>query len=175
MPEPFPPYHDPHTQQMRALYKTKDHLDPLLLLDHEIDAGKEAVYKAWTDLELFQQWFRPTGFSIARAEMDPQVGGYFRIHMKSPDGEIYPTKGEYILLDAPDRIVYKDSWDDDRAANEPTIAEIVFEAKGDKTLLKIYSSFASEEQKESLLNTGITDGWKMFLENLNKVLKAENN
>ena len=156
---------------MKALFKTENYLDPILVLEYTIDADTRSVYKAWTDLEIFKKWFCPTGFTIARAELDAKPGGYFRIHMRSPEGEIYPTKGEYILLDKPHRIVYKDSWDDDRPQNDPTIAEVVFEAVGDKTKLKLYSSFASEKQKDKVLTSGIADGWKMFFENLNKVLK----
>lgn len=157
---------------MRALFKTADYLEPILVLEYEIDANQKSVYNAWTNLEIFQQWFCPTGFSIALAEMVPKAGGYFKIHMKSPEGEIYPTKGEYILLDEPNRIVYKDSWDDNRADNESIITEIIFEPLGEKTLLKIYSSFATEKQKETVLNSGIVDGWKMFFDNLNGILKG---
>ena len=121
---------------MNKLYIEENYLEPMLLLDYEIDANCNAVYNAWTDLEIFKKWFCPTGFSVARAEMVLNPGGYFRIHMKSPEGDIYPTKGEYILLDKPNRIVYKDSWDDNREDNESTVAEIVFEPLGNKTLMK---------------------------------------
>jgi uncharacterized protein YndB with AHSA1/START domain len=156
---------------MKELFKTENYLEPELILDYEIDANCNSVYNAWTDLEIFQKWFCPTGFLVVRAEMDLKAGGYFRIHMKSPEGEIYPTKGEYILLDKPNRLVYRDSWDDNRENNEPTIVEIIFETLGNKTLMKIYSSFATEKQMENVLSSGIVDGWKMFFENLNRVLK----
>lgn len=156
---------------MKALFITENYLEPMLLLDYEIDANCHATYDAWTNLEVFKKWFCPTGFSVALAEMDLKVGGYFRVHMKSPEGEIYPTKGEYLLLDKPNRLVYKDSWDDNRENNEPTVVEIVFEAVGNKTLMKIYSSFANEKQKENVLSSGIAEGWKMFFDNLNNVLK----
>lgn len=152
---------------MKDLYKAPNYLDPFLLLEFVIDADHVSTYEAWTDLEMFQKWFCPTGFSIAKAEMDPKPGGYFRIHMQSPDGDVYPTKGEYILLDKPHRIVYKDSWDDDRQDNEPAIAEIILEPVGTKTNLKLYSSFASEVQKEKTLKQDVASGWKMFLNNLN--------
>ena len=71
----------------------------------------------------------------------------------------------------PNRIVYKDSWDDDRENNEPTIAEIIFEPMGEKTLMKLYSSFSTEQQKENVLRSGNVEGWKMFFDNLNSVLK----
>jgi uncharacterized protein YndB with AHSA1/START domain len=156
---------------MTALYKTANYLEPMLLLEYEINANCNTVYNAWTDINLLQKWFYPTGFSVALAEMVPNVGGYFRIHMKSPGGEIYPTKGEYLLLDKPNRIVYKDSWDDDRKQNEPTVVELIFEPQGEKTVLKLYSSFATEQQKDTVLHSGIVDGWKMFFDNLNNLLK----
>ena len=156
---------------MTALYKTANYLEPMLLLEYEINTNCNSVYNAWTDINLFQKWFYPTGFSVTRAEMVPNVGGYFKIHMKSLEGAIYPTKGEYLLLDKPNRIVYKDSWDDNREQNEPTIVELIFEPQGEKTVLKLYSSFATEQQKETVLHSGIVDGWKMFFDNLNNVLK----
>ena len=156
---------------MKELFKTENYLAPVLVLEYNIDADTGSVYKAWTELEIFKKWFCPTGFSVSLAELSAKPGGYFRIHMKSPEGEIYPTKGEYILLEKPHRIVYKDSWDDDRPQNDPTIAEVVFEAVGDKTKLKLYSSFATEKQQDEVLRSGVIDGWKMFFDNLNKVLK----
>lgn len=158
---------------MKDLYKTENSLDPVLVLEFEIDSDIDSVYNAWTEIDTFQKWFCPTGFSIARAEMNPVNGGFFRIHMKSPEpeGEIYPTKGEYILLEKPNRIVYKDSWDDDRENNEPVTTEITFTEVNAKTLIKLFSSFSSAEQKENILNSGVVDGWKMFLINLNELLK----
>jgi uncharacterized protein YndB with AHSA1/START domain len=157
---------------MSELYKTSNYLSPMLVVEYEINADQKSVYHAWTNLEVFKKWFLPTGFSIAKAEMNAQAGGHFFVHMQSPEGEIYPTKGDYILLEAPRRIVYKDSWDDDRENNEPIVAEIIFEPKGTNTLIKIYSSFATEEQKENTLKSGIADGWLMFFDNLNGVLKG---
>jgi len=153
---------------MKNLYKIRNYLDPILVLEFEIDADIKSVYNSWIDLEIFQKWFCPTGFSIARAEIVPKSGGYFRIHMKSPEGEIYPTKGEYILFDEPNRIVYKDSWDDDREDNEPVTTEVVFESIGAKTKIKLYSSFATVNQKEKILSQDVIAGWKMFFNNLNK-------
>ncbi len=156
---------------MNELLKTENYLEPTLMLEYEINASNKEVYNAWTDLAVFKQWFCPTGFTVALAEMSLKAGGYFRVHMQSPEGVIYPTKGEYMLLEEPNRIVYKDSWDDNREQNEPIITELIFEPLGDKTLLKIYSSFANEQQKENTLSSGIVDGWKMFFNNLNTVLK----
>lgn len=155
---------------MADLFKSAKHLEPFLVLEYAIDADKESVFNAWTDIELFQKWFCPTGFSIAKVEMLPEAGGFFTVHMKSPEGQIYPTKGEYILLEKPNRIVYKDSWDDDRKNNEPILTEVQFEQKNKQTILKLFSSFNTTKQKETVMNSGVAAGWKMFFQNLNSLI-----
>ena len=147
------------------------YLEPMKTLEFEIDSDLKSVYNAWLDLEVFKQWFCPTGFTLAKAEMDAKPGGFFRMHMESPDGEIYPTKGEYILLEKSRRIVYKDAWDDDRKNNEPVVCEVRFEPSGRNTKISLYSSFASEKIKEKALAQDVTSGWKMFFNNLNKALR----
>ncbi len=67
---------------------------------------------------------------------------------------------------------YKDSWDDAREDNNPITTEITFQEEKGNTKLQLYSSFDTEKQRESILNSGVVDGWKMFLGNLNKVLKC---
>lgn len=157
-------------QNANTLHTTPNYLEPTLILEHLIDANTTAVYDAWTELDTLKKWFKPTGFTVAKAELVAKEGGYFIIHMQSPEGEIYPTKGEYILLERPNRIVYQDSWDDERPNNEPIVAEIRFIDAGDKTRIQLFSSFASNEQKDQTLKSGVADGWKMFFENLNATL-----
>ena len=158
---------------MAELYKTENYLDPVLVVKYVFDSDVHAVYQAWTDIDIFKKWFLPLNFTNAKAEMDAVEGGYFIIHMKSPQGDIYPTKGEYILLESPKRIVYKDSWDDERPNNEPVTTEITFSEMNGQTVLKLFSSFATLEQKEKTVNSGVVDGWKMFFDNLNKILSNQ--
>ncbi len=157
---------------MDDLYITPNYLEPELILEYNIQSDIITVYEAWTTIEIFQKWFCPNGFTIALAEMNLKPGGVFRIHMKSPDGVIYPTKGEYILLEKPNRIVYKDSWDDNRQDNNPITTEVTFQEKDGKIKIQLYSSFVSTKQRDSILNSGVVDGWKMFLENLNRVVNS---
>jgi hypothetical protein len=118
---------------MEILFQTEDYLDPLLIVEYHMKAALKTTYQAWVDLSIFQQWFCPTGFTVAQAELDPKAGGYFKIH-----------------------------GIDNREDNQPTIAEIRFETAGNNTLLKLYSSFATEQQKETALNSDVVDGWRMF-------------
>ena len=45
----------------------------------EIAAPAEELFDAWLDANSLATWFRPGGTREARVEMDPRVGGTFRI------------------------------------------------------------------------------------------------
>ncbi len=70
------------------------------------DAPRTMVFKAWTDAEQLAQWWGPKGFTNPVCEIDARVGGALRIHMRSPDGSIYPMKGEIREINPPERIVF---------------------------------------------------------------------
>lgn len=61
---------------------------PSLSLTRTYDAWPEEVWHAWTDAEPLRTWFKPEeAFTIAAAETDVRVGGFFRILMILGDGE----------------------------------------------------------------------------------------
>ena len=70
------------------------------------DAPRETVFKAWTDAAQLAQWWGPKGFTNPVCEIDARVGGAIRIHMRSPDGSVYPMKGEFREIVPPERIVF---------------------------------------------------------------------
>ncbi len=143
---------------------------PELVFTHFFDAKREKVFKAWTDAKMLRQWFYPAGFSIDLCEADAKVGGCFRIHMRSPNGTIYPTKGEYMEVQAPSRLVYMDSWDDDRQKNPKMQITVLFEEEDEQTQLSLYTAFSSKEHREEVLAQGVKEGWMMFMDNLTKCL-----
>ena len=82
-------------------------------------ARPRVVFRAWTDPKLLARWFLPTGFANDVCQVDPRADGEFRVHMRGPDGQVYPTRGRYLEVREPEDIVYIDTWDDDRAENPP--------------------------------------------------------
>ena len=55
---------------------------------------------------ILAQWWGPKGFTNPVCEIDARVGGALRIHMRAPDGSIYPMKGEIREIVAPERLVF---------------------------------------------------------------------
>ena len=56
--------------------------------------------------KLLAQWWGPKGFTNPVCEIDARVGGALRIHMRAPDGSIYPMKGEIREIVPPERLVF---------------------------------------------------------------------
>ncbi len=59
------------------------------------DAPRELVFKAWTDPKQVAQWWGPHGFSNPVCELGLRPGADIRIHMRGPDGTVYPMTGVY--------------------------------------------------------------------------------
>jgi uncharacterized protein YndB with AHSA1/START domain len=82
--------------------------DRELVLTRIIAAPRERLFNAWTTQ--FQQWWGPHGMTTPVAEMDLRPGGIFRTVMRAPDGTEYPTKGVFLEVVAPERIVFTDAF-----------------------------------------------------------------
>lgn len=76
-----------------------------LVLTRTFDASADAVWKAWTEAERFQEWFGPTGFIVPESTIDLRVGGRYLHCMRSPDGSEMWTTGTFEEVDAPHRLV----------------------------------------------------------------------
>lgn len=138
---------------------------PELSIERTFNAPKPLVFSAWTEAEHFQHWFLPPGFKTVLCEVDARVGGMFRIHWEDADGNRYPNKGIYTIVDPTDLIAYEDSYDDDRKNNEPTKVTVTFEdLGGGKTRVITSSIFASQEILEQIKAMGAVEVWNQTLD-----------
>lgn len=67
---------------------------------------RKTVFKVWTDWKELAKWWGPRGFTNPVCEVDIRAGGAIRIHMRGPDGRVYPMTGEYREIIEPERIVF---------------------------------------------------------------------
>ncbi|MBM0255463.1 SRPBCC domain-containing protein [Micromonospora sp. 4G55] len=60
-------------------------MSTVVRLERVIPAPPEEVYRAWLKPELLRRWLAPGGLAVIRAEVEPRVGGRFRIwHADGP-------------------------------------------------------------------------------------------
>lgn len=67
---------------------------------------RERVYRAWLDPATMVRWFVDPSFTDGRAEVDPRVGGHYRIFQVDPEGAMTGGSESRILELVPnERIV----------------------------------------------------------------------
>ncbi|MDR9855687.1 SRPBCC domain-containing protein [Paenibacillus sp. VCA1] len=84
-----------------------------LLLTRVFDAPRELVFKVWTDPEHFCKWWGPKGFSLNVSKMDVRPGGLFLGSQTSPEGHVMWGKFVYQEVNAPEKLVYVQSFSDE--------------------------------------------------------------
>ncbi len=86
--------------------------DQEILVTRTFDAPRELVWQMWTMAEHLQHWWGPEGWTLPICEVDFQQGGTWFYCMQGPDDMQSCGKATYLEIDAPERIVYEDSFTD---------------------------------------------------------------
>jgi uncharacterized protein YndB with AHSA1/START domain len=94
-----------------------------LVVRRFLPVPRERVFQAWLDPRSLAQWMRPGGMTDARVEVDPRVGGRFRIVMIQGREEFQHT-GEYLAIDPPERLEF--TWISEATDHRPTVVTIEF-------------------------------------------------
>jgi len=90
------------------------------------------VFAAWLDPASLAEWMCPGAVTHTVAEIDPRVGGRYRIVMQKPGGDIEHS-GEYLAIDRPSRLSF--TWMSVNTDRQPTIVTIDFMEKDGGTEL----------------------------------------
>lgn len=145
----------------------KDGARPDLVLTRELNAPRELVWKAWTDAKHLAQWWGPKGFTNPVCEVDVRPGGAILIHMRAPDGRVYPMKGKFEEIVAPERLVFLSGAMDDAGnllfeiSNTVTFAEVA-----GKTRVTLRAHVVSATAAAPAYLAGMETGWTQSLERL---------
>jgi uncharacterized protein YndB with AHSA1/START domain len=135
------------------------------------DAPRALVFRAWTDAAQLAQWWGPKGFTNPVCEIDARVGGAIRIHMRAPDGNVYPMKGEIREIVAPERLVFTNIAVDE-AGNHiiEGLTVVTFADEGGKTRLTLQTRGSAVVAKAVAYLQGMETGWTMSIDKLEALL-----
>lgn len=82
-------------------------------LHRVIRAPAERVYRAFVDPDAMAKWLPPHGFTCRVHQMDPRVGGTFRMSFTNfTTGQSHSFGGEYLELVPNELLRYSDVFDD---------------------------------------------------------------
>jgi uncharacterized protein YndB with AHSA1/START domain len=130
-------------------------------------APPSVVFKAWTDPIELAQWWGPKGFTNSVCEIDPRVGGRWRIVMRAPDGAEYPCGGVYREIVEPNRLVFTNvAVDKNGQAIINGLTTVEFEEVGGGTKLTLRTAGTALVQYAAAYLKGMDAGWSQSLDRL---------
>ena len=82
-------------------------------------APPERVYRAFLDADAMAKWLPPYGFTCKVHQMDPKVGGGFRMSFTNfTNGQSHSFGGSYLELVPAEKVRYTDVFDDPNLPGE---------------------------------------------------------
>lgn len=138
-----------------------------VLVTRVFDASPDLVFRMWTEPEHLARWWGPRGFTNPVCELDARPGGAFCIHMRAPNGVVYPLRGTFREIVRPKRIVFTAVAEDMQGnALLDEIATITFTAEGAKTKVTVHAKAVGLAPPAPRMLDGMEAGWSQSLERL---------
>jgi uncharacterized protein YndB with AHSA1/START domain len=130
------------------------------------DAPKRLVLRAMTTPDLIKQWLGGVRATVESVEVDFRVGGTYRYCFLTRDGQRFALFGTYREI-AEDRVVHTESMEG--MPGESVITSTLVEKDG-KTTLSLVMRFPSQEIRDIVVRTGMSDGAGESYDELEKLL-----
>src|SRR5579884_3772728 len=113
--------------------------DREIVISRVIDAGRELVFEAFTEVRHLSRWWGPEGFTTTTRSFEFRVGGEWDFVMHGPDGTDYPEWITWRAIVAPARIdmLHGESRDDPNAFE----TVLTFELVGEQTRIVMHTVF----------------------------------
>jgi uncharacterized protein YndB with AHSA1/START domain len=142
-----------------------------LVITRVFDAPRELVFKAWTETKHVSQWWGPKGFTNPVCDLDVRVGGAIRIHMRAPDGVVYPMSGVFEEISEPERLLMVCSALDEKGNSMFDISTtVLFAERRGKTELTLQLRVIRTTSQAPQYLKGMEAGWTQSLDRLGDFL-----
>jgi len=146
--------------------------DTHVRITRAFEAPRHLLWRAHTEPELMKRWLLgPDGWVMTVCELDPTEGGAYR-YAWAPEaghpGEAFGFEGETLVFSPERRMVTTERM---TGTDFPgTVNDLSFDEVNELTLLTLYVTYASQEQRDMILATGMTDGMETSYARLEREL-----
>jgi len=133
-------------------------------IEKHIPAPPAQVFAMWTDPGQMADWLAPTDdFGPTVGEVDPHVGGQYRIGMLPPSRTDYRfASGQYCRVEAPRTLSFTWAWEPHGAGTWETQVTLEFHAReGGTDVVLIHERFRDKAERN-----GHARGWQGCLDRL---------
>ncbi len=137
-----------------------------LVIKRHFRAPPEKVFAAFTEKSLMQAWYGPENMTVPQCEVDPRVGGKYRVEMHGPAGSVHVVTGEFREIRPPERLVYTWGWLNGTGRGPETIVTLTFASRDGGTDLTLeQTGFLDGESRDRH-----EEGWRSSLDGLGAAL-----
>src|SRR3954447_15440687 len=149
-------------QETRAEPATADRE---IVISRVIDAPRELVFEAFTEVRHLSRWWGPEGFRTTTRSFEFRVGGEWAFVLHGPDGTDYPERISWAEIVPPERIALVHG----EYRGDPNAFESVmtFEPDGAATRIEMHTVFRTKARRdEAVEKYHAVEGGRQTLGNL---------
>jgi uncharacterized protein YndB with AHSA1/START domain len=137
---------------------------------HRVLAAKpEKIYRAFLEPDAMAKWLPPDGFACTVHQMDPKVGGSYRMSFRNfTTGKSQAFGGKYLELTPNERLRYVDKFEDPGLPGEMNVT-VTLKAVSVGTEVHI----TQEGVPDAIPVEACYIGWQQSLYNLAKLVEPD--
>jgi uncharacterized protein YndB with AHSA1/START domain len=145
-------------------------------VEREFAAPVTAVWAAWTDSRLLDQWWAPKPWQARTKTMDFREGGYWLYAMVGPDGSEHWARADFKSISPLKSYAGLDAFCDEQGNIDQTFPQSYwtnrFSENSGSTLVSIEIAYEQLEDLEKIIELGFKEGFTAALENLDELIRA---
>ena len=141
---------------------------PELVIARSFAAPRALVFKAWSSAEHVKRWFCPESYSVPEATVDFRPGGVFDVCMRSPEGRDFWSRGEYIEIAAPERLVFRSGIAVGAEQKFNAHTTVAFSDEGVGTRIIVRQTYEIFDPAFLFAIEGAPEGWRTTLDKLER-------
>jgi uncharacterized protein YndB with AHSA1/START domain len=154
-----------------------------LVIERVFNSSQHNLWRAYTEKELFEQWFAPQGWTVTTKKFDFANGGENIYVMKCEDkaqgewyGQISAGKMVFSNINPEYSYDYEDFFTDEAGMVNESLpgsksSVELSEQTHDSTLLRVTTSYATADALKQVIEMGMEEGYGQTLDKLEQVLQ----
>jgi len=142
-----------------------------LVLSRIFHAPREVVFTAWSSADHLKRWFAPAHFIVPEAVVDFRPGGAIDLCMRAPDGQDHWSRGHYLEIDPPDRLVFAGDVVVGGERKFAVRTTVTFEVAGTGTNLTVRQEYEIFDEAFMAAVSGAPEGWRTTLDKLDREIE----
>jgi uncharacterized protein YndB with AHSA1/START domain len=142
-----------------------------IVITREFQAGRDLVFRAYTDPELLVQWLGPRELTMTVDEYDVRDGGRWRYIHTDPEGNAHGFHGVFHGTPSPEKIVQ--TFEYEGTPGKVALDSYTFEDHEGGTLVTSVTTFQSVEDRDAMVASGMERGVHDSYERLGELLARQ--